>query len=137
MAIMLSSLAIGRGAERALTRPSPTALDLRVEDSWLSKAHARLTPSGGRWLLEDEGSKTGTSVNGAAGRQFQLVDGDVILALDGTEIRSSDVLRNTIAMRKPGSTIELQVARGTGKTVVRAKLGELPNDEEAPVRRRR
>ncbi len=58
-----------------------------------------------------------------------LQEGDVITAINGTEVRSSDVLRNTIAMITPGTTIDLEVARkGAGRTVVKAKLGELPGD---------
>ncbi|HEU0036672.1 MAG TPA: trypsin-like peptidase domain-containing protein [Kofleriaceae bacterium] len=65
-----------------------------------------------------------------------LVEGDVITAINGTEVRTSDVLRNTIAMIKPGTTIDLTVARNNGKqAVVKAKLGELP-DEAKKVRRR-
>jgi hypothetical protein len=40
------------------------------------------------------------------------------------------VLRNTIAMIKPGTTVELQVIHKDGsKAPVKAKLGELPSDE--------
>ncbi len=64
-----------------------------------------------------------------------LNDGDIITALNGAEIKSGDVLRNTIAMIRPGTTVNLEVVRDTGKTVVKAKLGELP--DEKPVRMRR
>jgi serine protease Do len=65
---------------------------------------------------------------------------DVITAINGTSVRSSDVLRNTIAMIKPGTTIDLEVVHAdTSKTVIKAKLGELPDqvaqeagDEEQP-----
>ncbi|MBS1121683.1 MAG: protease Do [Deltaproteobacteria bacterium] len=61
-----------------------------------------------------------------------LTEGDVITAINGTEIRSGDAFRNTVAMIRPGTTIELAVARNASKTVIKAKLGELP--EEAPRR---
>jgi Do/DeqQ family serine protease len=67
-----------------------------------------------------------------------LVTGDVIVALNGSEIRSSDVLRNTIALLRPGTTVDLEVVgRGAAakKKVIKAKLGELP-DEAAPRRGR-
>jgi Do/DeqQ family serine protease len=58
-----------------------------------------------------------------------LVEGDVIVSLNGTEIKTSDVLRNTIAMIKPGTTVELGVVHKDGsKAVVKARLGELPAD---------
>jgi Do/DeqQ family serine protease len=63
-----------------------------------------------------------------------LVEGDVIVAINGSEVRSSDVLRNTIAMIKPGTTVDLQVvARSSTKKVIKAKLAALP---DAPRRRR-
>jgi hypothetical protein len=51
---------------------------LVLEDSRVSKRHARLrcTPEG--WCLEDLGSKNGTSVNGAAAAGGFLEDGDWI-----------------------------------------------------------
>jgi serine protease Do len=59
-----------------------------------------------------------------------LSSGDVVVALDGGEIKTGDVLRNTIAMIKPGSTVELQVIHKDGsKAPIKAKLGELPSDE--------
>ena len=67
-----------------------------------------------------------------------LVTGDVIVALNGSEIRSSDVLRNTIALLRPGTTVDLEVVgRGAAakKKVIKAKLGELP--DEAAARRGR
>ncbi len=65
-----------------------------------------------------------------------LQQGDVITAINGSEVRSSDVLRNTIAMIRPGTTVDLEiVGRTAAKKVIKAKLGELP-DETPTVRRR-
>jgi serine protease Do len=62
-----------------------------------------------------------------------LVEGDVITAINGNEVKSDDSLRNTIAMSKPNSTIELAVTHRDGKTAtVKAKLGEL-KDEAPPM----
>jgi serine protease Do len=67
-----------------------------------------------------------------------LVEGDVVVGLNGTEIRTGDLLRNTIAMIKPGTTVELQVVRKAGnKETVKAKLGELPADNVVPARQLR
>jgi serine protease Do len=64
-----------------------------------------------------------------------LVAGDVVVGLNGTEIKTHDVLRNAIAMIKPGTVVELQVVHKNGsKDVVKAKLGELPSDDAAPGR---
>jgi serine protease Do len=62
-----------------------------------------------------------------------LVEGDVITSINGREVKSDDVLRNTIAMSKPNTTIELAVTHRDGKTTtVKAKLGEL-KDETPPM----
>ena len=74
---------------------------------------------------------------GSPAHKAGLTDGDVIVAIDGAEIRSSDVLKNTIAMRKPGSSIELQVVRPSGTSTVKVKLAQLPDDESVTPRRRR
>ncbi|MBA3398266.1 MAG: trypsin-like peptidase domain-containing protein [Deltaproteobacteria bacterium] len=67
-----------------------------------------------------------------------LVEGDVITAINGNAIRSSDVLRNTIAMIRPGTTVDLEVvARTAGKKTVKAKLGTLPEPKAETVRLRR
>jgi len=58
-----------------------------------------------------------------------LVEGDVITAINGSEVRTDDALKNTIAMIKPGSTVELGVSHRNAKTTtVKAKLGELPDE---------
>ncbi len=70
---------------------------------------------------------------GSPAHKAGLNEGDVVTAINGTDIRSSDVLRNTIAMIKPGTVVELVVYPKSGqKKVVKAKLGALP---ETPRRR--
>jgi serine protease Do len=65
-----------------------------------------------------------------------LTEGDVITAINGNDVRTVDVLRNTIAMIKPGTTVDLLVvSKNSNKRVVKAKLGELP--DESPRMRRR
>jgi Do/DeqQ family serine protease len=62
-----------------------------------------------------------------------LVEGDVITAINGNQVKSDDALRNTIAMMKPNSTVQLAVTHRDGKTrTVKAKLGEL-KDETPPM----
>jgi Do/DeqQ family serine protease len=73
---------------------------------------------------------------GSPAAKAGLSDGDVITAIDGLEIRSSDVLKNKIAMRKPGSSIELRIARSNGTSTVKVQLARLPDDEVVTPRRR-
>jgi S1-C subfamily serine protease len=70
---------------------------------------------------------------GSPAAKAGLSEYDVVTAINGTEVRSSDVLRNTIAMIKPGTVVELTVFPKTGsKKIIKATLGELP---DAPKRR--
>lgn len=67
-----------------------------------------------------------------------LAQGDVITAVNGNEIRSSDVLRNTIALLKPGTTVDLDVVGrdNAGKRTIKARLEAL-RDDDRPVRQYR
>jgi serine protease Do len=60
-----------------------------------------------------------------------LVQGDVVVSLDGSEIRDANKLRNTIAMRGAGKTAELAILRGKAHSTVKVVLGELPVDPAA------
>ena len=74
---------------------------------------------------------------GSPAAKAGLTDGDVVVALNGTEIRTSDLLRNTIAMTKPGTTVELAVISQNGaKKTLKAKLGELPEKQLKPASQR-
>ena len=57
---------IGRGERRAGRRAQvdgASQLDITVADPRLSAVHARVARVGGKWVLEDAGSKNGTRVN--------------------------------------------------------------------------
>jgi serine protease Do len=63
------------------------------------------------------------------GARAGLAEGDVVVALNGVEVKSDSVLRNTIAMIKPGTTVDLEIVHRTGnKATIKPKLGELPAD---------
>jgi serine protease Do len=78
--------------------------------------------------------------DGSPAAKAGLVEGDVVTAINGTEVRSSDTLHNLIATYKPGTTVDLEVARKTtGRSVIKAKLGEAPADtttNQAPTLQR-
>lgn len=68
---------------------------------------------------------TGVAPDGPAGKAG-LRDGDVIVSMDGDEVKDAGKLRNTIAMSATGRSVDLQVVRGTAKQKVTVKLSELP-----------
>jgi DNA-binding NtrC family response regulator len=69
------------GTTELVISGAATAADpatLACNDPWASTRHAALRRSFGRWLIEDLGSKNGTSVSGARVARHALVDGDLI-----------------------------------------------------------
>lgn len=76
-------ITIGRSRDQVVT----------LDDSRVSRAHARIEPRGGGWALRDEGSANGTRVGGEklpAGRPCPLQAGDVIV-LGEIELRVTAV----------------------------------------------
>jgi serine protease DegS len=72
----------------------------------------------------------GVQANGPAAKAH-LVEGDVIVALDGQTMKSGGTLRNTIAMIKPGTNVTLDVVHQDGsKAKVKATLGLLPEQQQ-------
>ena len=72
---------LGRGdtlEARRVRVDGATTLSIRLADTWMSAAHARLSRVGGRWAIEDAGSKNHTRVNGEPVARALLADGDVI-----------------------------------------------------------
>jgi Do/DeqQ family serine protease len=55
-----------------------------------------------------------------------LAKGDVVISLDGTDVRDANKLRNTIAMRGAGKAAELAIVRGKDHKKIKVTLGELP-----------
>lgn len=75
----LQQVKLGRGPARSVVRQG-TTLELSVPDAAMSSAHAALSLSHGRWVIEDQGSKNGTTVNGAKLRRALLHPGDLVEA---------------------------------------------------------
>jgi DNA-binding NtrC family response regulator len=74
-------VSIGRGPSRGSSRISEGGvrqLVLYVADDWMSSRHATLRRSGGRWIVEDAGSRNGTLLNGQSCSRAVLKDGDLL-----------------------------------------------------------
>ena len=77
----IDEVLIGRGAERSYAREvvdRASRLIIRVPDRWMSTTHAYLQRSGSRFVLEDAGSRNGSTINGAPGHRCVVQPGDVI-----------------------------------------------------------
>lgn len=52
--------------------------DIRIQDMSVSRYHAMLNVTDGKWMITDIGSKSGVFVNGEPVRHVRLYEGDVI-----------------------------------------------------------
>jgi len=59
---------------------------------------------------------------------------DVIIALDGEKVVSSEQLTRVVALKRPGSTVTVSLLRGSKKQDVKVVLGTRPGGEEVANR---
>lgn len=69
---------------------------------------------------------------GTPARNAGVMPGDVILAVDGEEVRDLRSLMATIAMVEPRTELELKVLRGTKERTITVRAGERPIDIDRP-----
>ncbi len=77
------------------------------------------TPNG------DAGAYVESVTSGGAADQAGIVDGDLIVAVDGTAIRSFDELRGLISSHSPGDTVSVTVVRGGQQQDLQVTLGTM------------
>lgn len=76
----IDEVRLGRGSARGAARSASEScrtLALSTPDTRMSAAHARVARLGGRWVLEDVGSKNGVRIGGARVTRHVLVPGEV------------------------------------------------------------
>ena len=59
-----------------------------------------------------------------------LKAGDIIVAFDGQPVEKAAEFQRRVAMKKPGSEVEITVLRDDKKQTLTAKLEERPSDEQ-------
>ena len=98
----------------------------RVRRGWLGVVIQDLTPELARSLdLEGvRGVVVSDVMDGGPAASAKLSAGDVVTAVDGKPTRSSNELRNRIALTKPGSTTKLSILRNGQSREVSVKLTE-------------
>ena len=107
-------------------RPGVTSIgraennDIVMEDTTISRRHARISYREGQYFIEDEGSVSGTLVEGAGATQTPLTPG-ATLKLGGTEMvftqaeptSDSRTMSDTgIRPQAPGETVVMEQPRG-------------------------
>ena len=86
------------------------------------------------YCVVDDGpaDKAGLSAGGSDkvtvdGAEFAL-DADLIVAIDGQEVKEPGDVQNVVIAKKPGDSIELKVIRDGDEETIKAKLGTRPTD---------
>ena len=106
---------------QSITPELATALHLPVDHGVLIAEVLSGSPAEKAGLQGGSGT---TNVNGVD----YPTGGDIILAIDGHDVSTSDDLLQIIAERKPGDQITLKIQRGDQITEVKVTLADWPNN---------
>ena len=108
-----------------------------VERGYLGVEFGPISQSLARALDVPNGSaQVATVVEGGAAERAGLEAGDVIVAVDGQELRASSDLLSLVANRRPGDELELRYVRGDRARTANVRLGARNADETAENRPR-
>lgn len=75
------------------------------------------------------GLKGGTTDVVVAG-ESHVLGGDVIVAVGGRRVSSTDELRDALSSRKPGQTVDVQIHRGQKRVTLAVRLGRQPSSPQ-------
>jgi Do/DeqQ family serine protease len=81
-------------------------------------------------MEQAEGALVGTIAKGSPAEVAGVKAGDVIIAMDGKPLRSSDELRNRIGLLTVGTSINLTILRDKGRKDIKVTIGKAPNEQE-------
>ncbi|MEW6442969.1 MAG: DegQ family serine endoprotease [bacterium] len=106
----------------------------RVSRGWLGVMIQRITPELAKsfGLAKPVGALVSEVTQGGPAEDAGLERGDVIIELEGQKVERFNDLPKMVAAVPPGTTVELKVLRKGKEKTVRTKLGELPEEGEAP-----
>lgn len=133
-------MGIGFAIPSNMVRPVVEAIieDGEVRRGWLGVVMGDLTPE----LAEDfnfdstDGVVLAEVTPGSPAEEAGLRHSDIIVSIDGRRMRSSNELRNTVAMQPPGTIIRVEVFR-EGETMTHTvTLGTRPTQEELAQQQR-
>jgi hypothetical protein len=127
----VDEVSIGRGNQRNVER-SGRRLSIRLPDARVSTAHATLRRDGAAFVISDDGSKNGLTVNRRRVERHVLRDGDIIecgrtfllFSVARARPRSEPLDLDAAAPRRPLSALSPeQLARRDGLRVLLAQYG--------------
>jgi serine protease Do len=104
----------------------------KVTRGWLGVVIQQVTPDIARSFNlpgEPRGALVGDVTSGSPAEKAGLKRGDIIVALNGSDVVDSRELRLRVADLKPGSSARLKVIRDGKDQEVNVVLGEMPADQ--------
>ncbi|KRE36204.1 trypsin [Janibacter sp. Soil728] len=106
--------------------------DQLIRDGRAQHALLGVTPSDGSATL-GAATRSGAQVrkvsSGSAADKAGLLEGDLIVGVDGTDVRSAESLVGLIHAKRIGSTVSLSIIRGGEEQTIKATLGAKPTDQ--------
>jgi serine protease Do len=102
----------------------------RVTRGWIGVSIQELTPELAQefGLTRSKGALVSDVVKDSPAGRAGIVRGDIILGLNGKEIRDVSSLRNMVAQSKAGSEIVLKILRSGKEFSVKVTIAELPRE---------
>jgi serine protease Do len=82
-------------------------------------------------LKDTKGALVAETTDDGPAADAGIKSGDTIVSVDGKSVAGPKELSREIAMKKPGSTVEVGVMRDGKEKTLSMKLGELPNQKTA------
>ena len=136
------SQGIGFAIPVHLVRPITDSLleNGRVERGWIGVYIAKLNPYLAERLqipAEARGVVVRSLVRGGPADEAEVLPGDLIQSVDGREVNSPSELRNAIAHRRAGDTVQLRFLRGGEARSIGVVLAPLPQERNPFGTRRR
>ena len=121
--------------------PSNLAMDVmndlitkgKVTRGWLGVSIQNVTPdlAAAMGLPNTDGVLVNSILDNGPAKDSDLQEGDVIVGLDGKEVKDSSELRFAVARANPGDRANLKVLRNGKEKSVTVKLGEYPENDQA------
>jgi len=107
----------------------------KVTRGWLGVYIQRLTPEAAEnlGLSGRRGALVSDVTSGGPADKAGIRSGDVIVAFNGKEIRDEHDLPQTVALTKPGKTVDVRLIRGGKETTVAVTIAEMEGEPGKPA----
>jgi serine protease Do len=107
----------------------------KVTRGWLGVYIQRLTPEAAEnlGLSGRRGALVSDVTSGGPADKAGIRSGDVIVAFNGKEIRDEHDLPQTVALTKPGKTVDVRLIRGGKETTIGVTIAEMEGEPGKPA----